>query len=105
MTDEKASWTIVSGRPAAMLGTALVGIFLATGTALASGSLPAEPISAGPFANFAACVTYLEATHQQLSAMAMPAPVQTLLAGHARFWFIRKACRKTKVNRPPTRRK
>ncbi len=81
MTDEKASRTIVSGRLAAMLGSALVGILLATGTALASGSLPAEPISAGPFANFAACRTYLETTHQQLSAMAMPKPVTNPAGG------------------------
>ncbi|WP_068398042.1 hypothetical protein [Rhizobium sp. AC27/96] len=81
MTNERASGMIVSGRPAAMLGTALVGILLATGTALASGSLPAEPISAGPFANFAACVAYLEATHQQLSAMAMPTPVANPAGG------------------------
>lgn len=81
MTDEKPSQTIGSQRPAAALSAALAGIFFATGTALASGSLPPEPLSAGPFANFAACLAYLETTHQQLSAMAMPAPVANPAGG------------------------
>lgn len=81
MTDNKASRTIVRRRPAAMLGTALAGILLATGAALASGSLAPEPLSAGPFANFAACRTYLETTHQQLSAMAMPKPITNPAGG------------------------
>lgn len=77
MTDDKAGRTI----PAVIPGAALTGIFLATGAALASGSLPPEPLSAGPFANFAACVAYLETTHQQLSAMAMPKPVANPAGG------------------------
>lgn len=81
MTDERASRTIVRRRPAAILGTALTGIFLAIDAALASGSLPPEPLSAGPFANFAACLAYLETTHQQLSAMAMPAPIANPAGG------------------------
>ena len=81
MTDERAGLTIRNQRPAAMLSATLTGIFLATGTALASGSLPPEPLSAGPFANFVACVAYLETTHRELSAMAMPKPVANPAGG------------------------
>jgi hypothetical protein len=81
VTDEKPSRTTGSQRRAAALSAAVAGIFFATGTALASGSLPPEPLLAGPFANFVACLAYLESTHREQSAMAMPEPVTNPAGG------------------------
>ncbi|WP_168880195.1 hypothetical protein [Rhizobium sp. P28RR-XV] len=81
MTDEKSGRTIGDKRPAATLSAVLAGAFFTTGAALASGSLPPEPLSAGPFANFAACLAYLESTHREQSAMAMPEPVTNPAGG------------------------
>lgn len=65
-----ALWTIV----AACLS-------LAAGQALASGEFPPETIAAGPFSSFAECLIYLETTHREQAALAMPAPLPTKEGG------------------------
>ncbi|NTJ61822.1 hypothetical protein G6M50_10980 [Agrobacterium rhizogenes] len=50
-------------------------VFLIARTALASGSLPPEPLVAGPFSSFAECVAYLTEQHREQTALAMPKPV------------------------------
>ena len=50
-------------------------LFLIARTALASGSLPPEPLVAGPFSSFAACLTYLTEKHREQMALVMPEPV------------------------------
>lgn len=50
-------------------------VFLIANAALASGSLPPEPLAAGPFSTFAACLAYLMEKHREQTALAMPKPV------------------------------
>jgi hypothetical protein len=61
----------------------IAGIYLllAAHPALASGSLPPEPLVAGPFSDFAACLSYLTAMDKEQAALAMPEPVATQEGG------------------------
>jgi len=56
-------------------------VCLVARAALASGSLPPEPLTAGPFPSFAACLTYLTEKHREQTALAMPKPVATQQGG------------------------
>lgn len=49
--------------------------------ALASGTLPPEPLTAGPFQTFADCLNYLETTHREQATLAMPKPLPTEKGG------------------------
>lgn len=67
-----------NGSPAPVtLRTTIAGacFLLAAQSAFASGSLPPEPVMAGPFSNFAECLAYLETTHRSQAALAMPDPL------------------------------
>ncbi|SCB34227.1 hypothetical protein [Rhizobium multihospitium] len=72
-----------SARRSLHVGSRLVAacVFLIARTALASGSLPPEPLVAGPFSTFAACLAYLTEKHQEQTALAMPKPVAMQAGG------------------------
>lgn len=61
----------------APLWTAMAGVclLLAPQSAFASASLPPEPVVAGPFSNFAECLTHLETTQRSQAVLAMPEPL------------------------------
>lgn len=67
----------------AALRAAVVAICMASAAhpVLASGSLPPEPLTAGPFSTFAECLTYLETTRREQAGLAMPQPVPTEKGG------------------------
>ncbi len=72
-----------SARRSIRVGSRLAAacVFLIARTALASGSLPPEPLVAGPFSTFAACLAYLTEKHQEQTALAMPKPVAMQAGG------------------------
>lgn len=56
-------------------------LLLAAHSAFASGTLPPEPVTAGPFSSFAECLIHLETTYRDQTALAMPEPLPTEKGG------------------------